>query len=427
MTRSEKPEPRTPAPGRAADFVVEEVLRESPGSTGDYAIYQATKRWLTTPQLQQRLAQQLGAAPRALSFPALKDRAALTTQHFSLRGAGIGQISGPNFRARLVGRLPRPLAPRDLLGNRFTVTLRSLNPQAAAAMGARLAELGREGLPNYFDQQRFGSYSPGGAFIGKAILQGNAEAALRAYLAQPVPGDTPALRAFKAFANDHWRDWDALFQEAPRSNQRSLLTFLRDHPEDFRKALNLITPRLLPLLLAAYQSFLWNRMVSRLLQRRLAGSPAQTWPVEAVNPRVEVAGEPLALYRGIPQDLAEELRGLAVPLPHHRAVFPSAEVEDAARRVLAEEGLTLDDLKARLLKRAYLPRSLCPVAVFPGETASETLTATPDNGVNIRLRFFLPPGSYGTLVLKALTAGTGDTQAWCQGLEQDTPGEGPED
>lgn len=43
-----------PAPGRAEDFLVEEVLRESPGRTGDYAVYQATKRWLTTPQLQQR-------------------------------------------------------------------------------------------------------------------------------------------------------------------------------------------------------------------------------------------------------------------------------------------------------------------------------------------------------------------------------------
>jgi tRNA(Glu) U13 pseudouridine synthase TruD len=50
---------RPPNSGRAEDFLVDEVLLESPGRTGDYAIYQATKRWLTTPQLQQRLAQRL--------------------------------------------------------------------------------------------------------------------------------------------------------------------------------------------------------------------------------------------------------------------------------------------------------------------------------------------------------------------------------
>ena len=69
-------------------------------------------------------------------------------------------------------------------------------------------------------------------------------------------------------------DWDALFEAAPRpSNYRSVLTYLRDHPHptetDYRKALNLITRRLLSLYLAAYQSLLWNRVAARYLAARL--------------------------------------------------------------------------------------------------------------------------------------------------------------
>jgi tRNA pseudouridine13 synthase len=379
--------------------VVVEVLKESPGRTGDYGVYQATKRWLTTPALQQRLARQLGVPPGALSFPALKDRAALTTQHFTLRGAAAGPLSGSGYTVRMVGRRSRPLSPGDLRGNRFTVAL-PIHDSGRAALEQRLAALAREGLPNYFDQQRFGSYSPGGVFMGKAILQGDAQAAVRAYLTQPAPGDAPALRAFKAFAGDHWQDWNAMFQQAPRSNHRSLLTFLRDHPQEFRKALNLITPRVLPLLLAAYQSFLWNRLASRRLAARLSGTGAHL-------SRVVIAGDELILYQGIPPEAVEELRGLNLPLLHHRASFPDGQTQDVIRQVLEGEGLALEDMKARLLKRAYLPRGNRPAVVFPQETAWEAMAGGSGGDRVLRLKFFLPPGSYGTLVLKAL--GTGDS------------------
>ena len=106
----------------------------------------------------------------------------------------------------------------------------------------------RFGLPDYFGRQRFGSYAPGQGFVGKKILERDVEGALRAYLSQPFRGDPPSVRAFKSLAREHWGEWELLFEAAPRpSNPRSVLTFLKDHPTDFRKALNLVTPRLLSL------------------------------------------------------------------------------------------------------------------------------------------------------------------------------------
>jgi len=378
------------------DFVVEEVLRLPLGAAGPFAVYQATKRGLTTPELQQRLAEQLGVSPRSLAFPALKDKAAVTTQHFCFRGSGPQELVGEGYSARLAGRSIRPLNPGDLLGNRFCITLRGLTPDQALALAQQLAELAQEGLPNYFDQQRFGSYPPGGVFIGKAILQGDAETALWAYLAQRAPGDSPAVRHFKAFARDHWRDWPAMFEQAPRSNHRSLLTFLKDHPEDFRRAINLITPRLLPLFLAAYQSFLWNRAVSRYLQVRLRDSPAQC-------ANVPIAGEALLVYRSLPHALAQELAGLTLPLPHHQMALSGSPLDAALAQALEEEGLTASQLKPRLLQRAYLPKGRRAVVLVPQDAATERAD-DPEAGTLLRVKFFLPPGSYATLVIKALAA-----------------------
>ncbi|MBM3945455.1 MAG: tRNA pseudouridine(13) synthase TruD, partial [SAR202 cluster bacterium] len=66
--------------------------------------------------------------------------------------------------------------------------------------------------------------------------------------------------------------------------------------------------------------------------------------------------------------------------------------------VLKEEGLELDDLKARLLKRAYLPKANRRLLVFPSHV--ETVPSTPDRLV---VKFNLPPGSYATLVLKTVS------------------------
>jgi tRNA pseudouridine13 synthase len=277
------------------------------------------------------------------------------------------------------------------LANRFTLVLRDLSAGEVSRIQKRAATLGESGLPNYFDEQRFGSYVPGKDHIGKRILQRDAEGALRAYLTHPFAGDPEPVREFKAFAADRWGDWDALFEAAPRpSNFRSVLTYLRDHPAEYRKALNLITRRLLSIYLSAYQSLLWNRVAARYLETLLGAAPTT----------VEIAGERLPVYREL---LADVDRGVAISLPNHRAAY-DPEVAGVVSQVLDEEGLALNDLKARILKRAYLFKGKRRLLLFPEEasiTGPETDERFPGRQ-SMMASFTLPRGSYATLVLKAL-------------------------
>jgi len=270
--------------------------------------------------------------------------------------------------------------------------VRDLERAEAEALGQRLAEAAVQGIPNYFDEQRFGSRTAQGDFPGRRILLRDAEGALRAYLAEPQAGDPPEVRRFKREAARRWGDWRYLLEAAPcPSNFRSILTFLCDHPDDFRRALNLVTPRLLSLYLAAYQSLLWNRIAARYLKAQL-GEPAGT---------VDVAGEPLPLFAAMAARLPADT---AIPLPHHRACYDDPLLADIVARVLTGEGLSLLDLKPRLLKRAYLSRGTRALCLFPTDVgASKPL---PDERFpgrwKVQVRFTLPPGSYGTLVIRAL-------------------------
>ena len=393
------------------DFTVEERLRLPCVPRGGFAVYRVHKRGVTTLSVRTQMARTLGVPESAVIFPALKDKEAVAVQHAAVRTAGSGQsnlsltvggpeeIVGGGFMARFLGHSLRSLTPADIVANHFTLVLRDLSAEEMAHIQERLAQVAQFGLPNYFDQQRFGSLAPGEEPIGKRILQRDAEGALRAYLTQRFVGDPAPVRKFKTFAAEHWGDWEKVFEAAPRpSNYRSVLTYLRDHPAGYRKALNLITQRLLSLYLAAYQSLLWNRMAGRYL--------AACWGAtsEVGLPRVEVAGEWLPLYYELPPHLE---RDVAIPLPDHRAVYEAGQdniLSRIAEQVLAEEGVAQSDLKARVLKKAYLPRGQRALLLFPQDMS--VCPPEPDERFpgqsKLSLTFTLPRGSYATLVIKAL-------------------------
>ena len=237
--------------------------RGSAGLTLTIALKNARCRrsWCATSWLDR-----LKVTPSALVFPALKDASAVAVQYASVRKRGPEQLKDKGFVAQRVQWGPRALQPKDVEGNRFTVVVRDLDATQAAALAGALADLERDGLPNYFDEQRFGSLTADG-FIGKAILKRDPEKAVHMYLAEAMVGDPEEIREFKALVESHWGQWGFLLHQAPRpSNFRSVITYLKDHPHDYPKAVNLIQDRLLTIYLAAFQSWVWNNILARYLE-----------------------------------------------------------------------------------------------------------------------------------------------------------------
>jgi tRNA pseudouridine13 synthase len=149
------------------DFVVEEIAAYAPSGTGEHVFVRFTKRDLTTIEAVRVIARALGCDPRAAGFAGMKDKRAVTTQTISLqapRGVTGADLASRALQLALPGLTLLDASPHGhkmkaghLSGNRFAINVRGVPEERVAEVAAALERIGREGVPNAFGAQRFGS------------------------------------------------------------------------------------------------------------------------------------------------------------------------------------------------------------------------------------------------------------------------------
>lgn len=142
------------------DFRVDEIAGFEPSGAGEHLLLTVRKRGMTTPQAARRIAAWAGVAEMGVGYAGLKDRHAVTTQRFSVHlpkrvAPDLAALQDDDLQVLDSAWHARKLPRGALAGNRFTLVLREVAGDAAAAE-ARLQAIRERGLPNYFGVQRFG-------------------------------------------------------------------------------------------------------------------------------------------------------------------------------------------------------------------------------------------------------------------------------
>ncbi len=378
------------------DFRVEEVSDVSPGESGDFALYRLDKTGWTTPDAIAAIRRRWQLDRRRVSYGGLKDRHAATTQFITVYRGPKRNLAHQRIALTYLGQVAEPFTASSIRANRFDITLRSLAENEVASAVAALREVERAGLPNYFDDQRFGSVGEGNEFVAREMVFGRFERALWLALAAPYEFDRAEAKREKQILRDGWGDWPTLKSRLPRGHARSLVDYLVTHPTDFKGAVARLRPELQGLYLSAYQSYLWNRMLAAWLRSRLS-------PADLVSIDLKLGA--VAAPRSVPEAMQAEWESLTLPLPSARVKpEPDAPWRAIAEQVLNEEGLTLAELKIKGTQKPFFSKGDRAGCVRPASLSHE---AGPDElhrgRMKLRLRFELPRGSYATMLVKRVT------------------------
>lgn len=315
------------------DFEVEEIPAYLPCGEGEHVYLYVEKRGVATPDAAKRISRHLGLPEGAVSWAGLKDKQALTRQWMSLqakpgRETELSTFIDPEVKLLQVTRHRNKLKGGHLNGNRFKIRLAKVKDLGAAK--AVLAVLKERGVPNFFGAQRFGAAGTNAA-RGKAIL-------------------------LKAAAGGR-----------------------RGRPDFERK-----------MLLSAYQSDLFNRVLTRRLDEGLFSKVCKG----DVLKKHESGGEFVCADPVVDQPRMDAFEVSPTGPMYGPSMRPAEDDVGADEaQVLTEEGLTIASFAAgggetegtRRLLRIGLP----DVTLEPA-------------GEDLWLSFTLPSGSYATVVLGEL-------------------------
>ncbi len=378
------------------DFRVRELLHpEFLRRSGKNRVYLVTKRKLTSLEAAALLAEACRVEAKDVSLAGLKDRQGVTSQHMSVRGGRSVQIERPEFSVRSVGFASEALKAEHSLGNGFRIRVRDLGRTEVEHLHDQVPAVSRLGLPNYFDEQRFGNLRHGQGWIAKELMLGRSEQALRALLAAGSPHDDPRMEAFKRALDNAWGDWSECRDIAGRFGaHHSLFVHLKRRPEDFAGAFRHVSRRIRLIHLYAFQSTLWNRAVARLVYERCGQDGAfSTGGIDG----------PLIFPTGAVADATPE-ETFPLPGPGLDNV-PEGHTRALLEDVLAGEGMVADQFRLDLpgMRLKGEPRALWLRPENLRVRAPER-QVEPGRTANALLDFELGRGSYATMVVRRLTA-----------------------
>lgn len=384
---------------RPEDFMVQEIPLFEPGGHGEHLYLRVQKRGISHSEAVHALSKCFAISDRAIGYAGMKDKHAVTQQTFSIHTPNDPPLDGElneNLEIVWSTRHHHKLRRGQLLGNRFSIYVRQVEPTMLPGVMEEMRQLEQAGVPNLYGSQRFG-YRQNSHLLGQLVLKNAWQEILHEVLGSrgtPFPDHQASRRRLyddgayqEAFYNWSPSDW----------TERRMLSGLMKNLSARRIVLGLRRP-MIGFWTSAFQSSVFNHVVAA---RHRTGTLTELFEGDiAWNHR---ARRPFTVDEKILADpaTAERLATLEItptgPMWGTGMMRARGRIDDMELAALAETGVTMDDLSRAPIHLRGTRRALVIKLIN-----AEADAGVDEHGAYIRVCFDLPRGSYATVVLEQL-------------------------
>jgi tRNA pseudouridine13 synthase len=348
------------------DFKVYERTGLKPGEKGEYIVLKLKKNNYTTEESVQLLSELLKIKRKNIGYAGSKDKNAVTEQFISVKNLPFiseDKILQLNKKIKgidveVAGYSEKPISLGDLKGNYFEINVNKLNKQEIENFRKGVKNTGSSFLQfNYFDEQRF---SGNNVDTGRAIL------------------------------NKDYKKAVSLILKNKGSYETKIENYLEKKPNDYVGALKLIPKKTLSMFIHSFQSYIFNETLRKYMEKYKENNYYTDYSCGSFLFFSDI--------KNIKKILGKDIN-MKIPLVGFGTVFENNKIKNIVMDILKKEKLTQRNFIIREIPFISSEGSerniVCEASEFEYEFKNEKKD-------KLSLKFFLPKGSYATLIVKSL-------------------------
>jgi len=417
---------------RYKDFIVKEITYSghvleinedyaptsySVESKDNYTTFNLVKINKDTFEAVRLISGALGIAPKAIEYSGLKDKRAISVQQASIKGNHVEKLRKLKINDIFIRNINPSKYPVKLgsnWGNHFEITIRNIKPKSneKKKIEELLAILRKQGFPNYYGLQRFGTFRPNSHLLGRFILEGEFKKAFDELVIATYSSELPQSQRVREDLRKTG-DLEKAYNTFPKSlnYERTAIKYLLDNPGDYEGAINHLPKYLIKLLISSFQSYLFNKTIS--LRHKKGISLTKPIKGDVFNILDDENGNKTQIkynYNGLYDKFLKE----AYELNRAKIVFPLIgyntnlnefpSIKSLVLEIMDNEGISLDIFTSKLLETYEFKGSFRPIIIKPLglkilEYADDDLF---QNRYKLKIEFSLQKGSYATLLLREI-------------------------
>jgi len=414
---------------KPTDFFVREITNREEGEEGNYLIAELTKENWDTHSVIREISRRLRVSRNRIGFAGTKDKLAVTTQKISIWSTDIDEkelerVKIKSVTLKILGRSNKAVSLGDLYGNEFEIVIRGIEGIKEEIKGT-IEKITTEienagGIPNFFGVQRFGVSRPITHVVGKYLIKGEIKEAVMSYISDVFPCESEeAKRARLLCKGGELKELKEGLKRMPsflRYEKAMLNELVKGGTEsineaNFLSAFSVLPKNLQKLFVHAYQAYLFNLVLSRRMKQSLPFNEALVGDAVCFRNKFGFADIDMDRIEKVTEDKTEGINRLikrgrvfvTVPVFGYETEFAEGVEGEIEREVLREEGIDLSDFHIEQIPEISSKGTRRPVLVpVKVKLGNEGVS---DDGINpyrnkAKLKFFLPKGSYATVVLR---------------------------
>lgn len=403
---------------KPSDFIVREITNREEKAEGKYLIAELMKENWETHSVIREISRRLGVSRNRIGFAGTKDKNAVTTQKISIwdmHEEELDRVKIADVALKKLGRSNKPVSLGDLYGNEFEIVIRGIDG-AEEELKAKIAACSREiagagGVPNFFGVQRFGINRPITHVVGKRLIRGELKEAVMSYLADIFLAEgEDAKRARMLCQGGQLKEGLRQMPSFLRYEKAILNELVKTGTEpDFLAAFSALPADLQKMFVHAYQSYLFNLVLSSRMEQDIPLNEALVGDVVCfrnefglANPdKVERVTE--GKIEGINRLIQHGRAFVTASVFGYATEFAAGVAGEIERKVLEACDVELNEFYIKDMPKMS-SKGTRRAILAPVKLSAEGVTGDDMNParkrMKLKLRFFLPKGSYATVVLR---------------------------